>query len=107
VSSRHKSFTQIFPANKNFSAHNSRLKFHAEVNHFLLIAQCDEIDTLCRRYVFHFPGGVLSWPAHIFSGGFVGGGTEIAVAAVPGLYWRNEYRLACYRLTTFRCSSMA
>jgi outer membrane immunogenic protein len=36
-------------------------------------------------------------PAHTFNGGFIGGVTEVAVAAVPGLYWRNEYRLAAYR----------
>ena len=36
-------------------------------------------------------------PAHTFNGGFIGGGTEVAVAAVPGLYWRNEYRLSSYR----------
>jgi hypothetical protein len=34
--------------------------------------------------------------AHTFGGGFIGGGTEVAVAAVPGLYWRNEYRFAAY-----------
>jgi outer membrane immunogenic protein len=44
-------------------------------------------------------GGVsgFSLPGHTFSGGFIGGGTEVAVAALPGLYWRNEYRLAAYR----------
>jgi outer membrane immunogenic protein len=35
-------------------------------------------------------------PGHTFSGGFIGGGTEVAVAAFPGLYWRNEYRYAAY-----------
>src|SRR6201981_2812013 len=35
-------------------------------------------------------------PGHTFSGGFVGGGTEVAVAAFPGLYWRSEYRYAAY-----------
>jgi outer membrane immunogenic protein len=35
-------------------------------------------------------------PGHTFSGGFIGGGTEVAVAALPGLYWRNEYRYAGY-----------
>src|ERR1700745_4188465 len=35
-------------------------------------------------------------PGHTFSGGFIGGGTEMAVAALPGLYWRNEYRYAGY-----------
>ena len=47
-----------------------------------------------------FAGGGASGftsPSHTFSGGFIGGGTEIAVAAFPGLYWRNEYRLASYR----------
>ena len=39
-------------------------------------------------------------PAHNFNGGFIGGGTEVAVAAFPGLYWRNEYRLASYRTAT-------
>jgi outer membrane immunogenic protein len=29
-------------------------------------------------------------PAHTFNGGFIGGGTEVAVQAVPGLYWRND-----------------
>lgn len=35
--------------------------------------------------------------AHTFNGGFIGGGTEVAVGTFPGLYWRNEYRLASYR----------
>jgi outer membrane immunogenic protein len=35
-------------------------------------------------------------PGHTFNGGFIGGGTEVAVAAFPGLYWRNEYRYAAY-----------
>jgi outer membrane immunogenic protein len=43
------------------------------------------------------PTGAFSLPAHTFSGGFIGGGTEVAVAAVPGLYWRNEYRLSSYQ----------
>lgn len=40
---------------------------------------------------------VLSLPAHTFNGGFFGGGTEVAVPSVPGLYWRNEYRYAGYQ----------
>ncbi len=35
-------------------------------------------------------------PANTFSGWFIGGGTEIAVQAWPGLYWRNEYRYSGY-----------
>jgi outer membrane immunogenic protein len=35
-------------------------------------------------------------PGHTFSAGFIGGGTEVVVAAFPGLYWRNEYRYAGY-----------
>src|SRR4029077_7812358 len=31
-----------------------------------------------------------------FVGGFIGGDTEVAVAAFPGLYWHNEYRFAAY-----------
>ncbi len=42
------------------------------------------------------PAGV-TLPGHTFNGGFIGGGTEVAVAAFPGLYWRNEYRYAAYR----------
>jgi hypothetical protein len=53
--------------------------------------------TSTRFDAVNFPPGVFSWPAHTFSGGFIGGGTEIAVAAVPGLYWRNEYRLSSYQ----------
>jgi outer membrane immunogenic protein len=41
------------------------------------------------------PAGV-TLPGHTFSGGFIGGGTEVAVAAFPGLYWRSEYRYAAY-----------
>ena len=37
-----------------------------------------------------------SLSAHTFSGGFIGGGTEIAVQALPGLFWRNEYRYSSY-----------
>src|SRR6516225_8198076 len=29
-----------------------------------------------------FPGGAFSFPAHTFSGGFIGGGTEVAVAGI-------------------------
>ena len=46
------------------------------------------------------PQGVpvgVTLPGHTFNGGFIGGGTEVAVAALPGLYWRSEYRLASYR----------
>jgi opacity protein-like surface antigen len=32
-----------------------------------------------------------------FDGGFIGGGTEIAVQAWPGLFWRSEYRYSSYR----------
>jgi outer membrane immunogenic protein len=42
------------------------------------------------------PTGV-TLPSHTFNGGFIGAGTEVAVAAFPGLYWRSEYRLASYR----------
>ena len=49
--------------------------------------------TSTRFAEVHFPGGVFSLPAQTYSGGFIGGGAEFAVAAVPGLYWRNEYRL--------------
>ena len=35
-------------------------------------------------------------PGHTFNGGFIGGGTEVAVTALPGLYWRSEYRYAAY-----------
>ncbi len=38
----------------------------------------------------------LTLPANTFNG-FIGAGTEVAVAAFPGLYWRSEYRLATYR----------
>jgi outer membrane immunogenic protein len=41
-------------------------------------------------------------PGHTFNGGFIGGGTEVAVAAFPGLYWRNEYRYAAYGSADFR-----
>ena len=41
------------------------------------------------------PAG-FTLPGHTFNGGFIGGGTEVAVAAFPGLYWRNEYRYAAY-----------
>ena len=40
-----------------------------------------------------FPGGAFSFPAHTFSGGFIGGGTEVAVAGMPGLYWAAGGRI--------------
>jgi len=43
------------------------------------------------------PGVCL--PAQTFDGGFIGGGTEVAVQAWPGLYWRSEYRYSSYRST--------
>jgi outer membrane immunogenic protein len=52
--------------------------------------------TSTRFDAVNFGGGV-SWPAHTFGGGFIGGGTEVAVAALPGLYWRSEYRLSSYQ----------
>jgi hypothetical protein len=45
--------------------------------------------------------GSVSLPAHTFSGRFIGGGVEFAVASVPGLYWRNEYRLSSSRPADF------
>lgn len=33
-----------------------------------------------------------------------GTGTEVAVAAFPGLYWRSEYRLAAYRAADLQFS---
>jgi outer membrane immunogenic protein len=47
----------------------------------------------------NFPASRISLPGQTFNGGFIGGGTEVAVAALPGLYWRNEYRLSSYRAT--------
>jgi outer membrane immunogenic protein len=38
-----------------------------------------------------------SLASHTFDGGFIGGGTEIAVQAWPGLFWRSEYRYFSYR----------
>jgi len=38
-----------------------------------------------------------SLPSHTFDGGFIGGGTEIAVQSWPGLFWRSEYRYSSYR----------
>jgi len=38
-------------------------------------------------------GGVA---AHTYGGWFLGGGTEYALAWLPGLFWRNEYRYAGY-----------
>ena len=52
----------------------------------------------------NFPGTTVSLPGQTFNGGFNGGGTEVAVAAVPGLYWRNEYRLSSYRATNLQFS---
>jgi hypothetical protein len=40
---------------------------------------------------------VVTLPSHTFTGGFIGGGTEVAVTAIRGPYWRSEYRLASYR----------
>ncbi len=34
--------------------------------------------------------------AHTYHGWFIGGGTEYALAWLPGLFWRNEYRYASY-----------
>lgn len=45
----------------------------------------------------NFANTPISLPGQTFNGGFIGGGTEVAVASVPGLYWRNEYRLSSYR----------
>jgi hypothetical protein len=50
------------------------------------------------------PSGAVALPAQTFSGGFIGGGAEFAVATVPGLYWRNEYRLSSYRPTDLQFS---
>jgi outer membrane immunogenic protein len=46
--------------------------------------------------VIHGTPSGFTLPAHTYNGGFVGGGTEIAVQSLPGLYWRSEYRLASY-----------
>jgi outer membrane immunogenic protein len=39
----------------------------------------------------------LSVGSATFDGGFIGGGTEIAVQWWPGLFWRSEYRYSSYR----------
>lgn len=39
----------------------------------------------------------FSLAAQTFNGGFIGGGTEIAVQEWPGLFWRSEYRYSSYR----------
>ena len=39
-------------------------------------------------------GAVL--PEQSYSGWFLGGGAEYALGFIPGLYWKNEYRLAYY-----------
>jgi outer membrane immunogenic protein len=39
----------------------------------------------------------FSLGSQTFDGGFIGGGTEIAVQAWPGLFWRSEYRYSSYR----------
>jgi outer membrane immunogenic protein len=49
----------------------------------------------------------VTLPAHTFNGGFIGGGTEVAVQAVPGLYWRNEYRYATYGSADLQFSGLA
>jgi outer membrane immunogenic protein len=42
-------------------------------------------------------GTPLSLGSQTFGGGFIGGRTEIAVQAWPGLYWCSEYRYSSYR----------
>jgi outer membrane immunogenic protein len=40
-----------------------------------------------------FLSDTFSFPSHTYSGGFIGGGTEIAMQQWwPGLFWRSEYR---------------
>jgi outer membrane immunogenic protein len=39
----------------------------------------------------------LSFDAQNYNGYFLGGGTEYALGWLPGLFWKNEYRLATYR----------
>jgi hypothetical protein len=48
--------------------------------------------------------GTASIPSHTFDGGFIGGGTEIAVQAWPGLFWRSEYRYSSYRSADLQLS---
>jgi outer membrane immunogenic protein len=40
---------------------------------------------------------ILSVGSQTFDGGFIGGGTEIAVQWWPGLFWRSEYRYSSYQ----------
>jgi outer membrane immunogenic protein len=42
------------------------------------------------------PSG-FSLGAQTFNGGFIGGGTEVAITAWPGLFWRSEYRYSSYK----------
>jgi outer membrane immunogenic protein len=52
--------------------------------------------------------GSYSFGAQTYNGGFIGGGTEIALAGLlgvplpPGLFWRSEYRYS-----SFRCANLA
>jgi outer membrane immunogenic protein len=37
------------------------------------------------------------YPSNTYNGWFLGGGTDIAISMVPGLFWRSEYRYSSYR----------
>jgi outer membrane immunogenic protein len=50
-------------------------------------------------------------PSHTFSGWFIGTGVETRLSGLlgilgPGWFWRNEYRFADYRSTTFSTSPL-
>jgi outer membrane immunogenic protein len=54
---------------------------------------------------FNSPPGIglsngLQIAAQTFNGWFVGGGTEFAISAFPGLFWKTEYRFADYQTKT-------
>ena len=53
-----------------------------------------------------FTDSAATIPSHNYSGWFVGSGVETRLSGFlgilgPGWFWRNEYRFADYRSTTF------
>jgi outer membrane immunogenic protein len=61
-------------------------------------------------FTLAFPSSPISYSfgSQTYNGGFIGGGTEIALSGMfglplpPGLFWRSEYRYS-----SFRCADLA
>jgi outer membrane immunogenic protein len=70
-------------------------------------ARFDAVDFTAKLVPFIGNATGLQLPAQTRHGWFFGGGTEYAISALPGLFWKNEYRYSSYRAGTASLNCVA